>query len=48
MVIEWLIKEKYYILYTIENNDRTVEIITYSLLNSVWKLYDLLLLLTLD
>lgn len=48
MVIDWLIKEKYYISYTIEKNGRIAEAITYLSLNSVWKLYDLLLLLTLD
>lgn len=48
MVIDHLIKERHYIPYTTDNNGTTAEVITYLLLNNVWKLYSLPLLLISD
>lgn len=45
MIIDWLIKKKYYILCTTNKNGITTETIAYWLLNNIWKLYGLLLLL---
>ena len=47
-MIDRLIKEKHYILYTIDKNDTTAKATTYLLLNNVWKFHGLSLLLTSD
>ena len=41
MVIDWLIKEKHYILCTIDGNSITAEATAYLLLNNFKKLYGL-------
>lgn len=48
IVIEQLIKKRYYILYTKDQNNTMAEAITYLLFNNIWKLYHLLLLLISD
>ena len=41
MIIVQLTKGKYYIPYTIEKNGTIFEVMSYLLLNNVWKLYSL-------
>ena len=48
MVINWLTKERYYILCTIDRNGCTAKSTTYLFLNNVWKIYSLLLSLISD
>ena len=48
MVIDWLTKERYYILCTLDKNGTTTKATAYLLLNNVWKFHFLPLSLTLD
>lgn len=48
MIIDCLIKEKHYILYTMNDNCTTIKAVAKLLLNYIWKFYGLFLLLSLD
>ena len=48
MVIDCLIKKRYYIPYITNKNSTTTEAIIQLLFQNIWKLYGLLLLFTLD
>lgn len=48
IIIDQLIKKRYYILYTIDKNNIIAKIITYLLSNNVKKIYSLFLPLTLN
>ena len=48
MVINWLIKERHYILCTIDKNSTTAEVTAYYLPKNVWKLHRVLLSLISD
>lgn len=48
IIIDQLIKQRYYILYIIDKNGIIIKVITYLLLNNILKFYDFPLLLILD